>query len=209
MSDKDYKNRNDISLLKVYRELRDVGSTDGEQKAANPVAAEFYSRYVEQLMRLVKANLAERFSRRIDPVDVTQSVFNTWFKRIEDQRITVESEEEIAKLLMTIALCKVRNKVAFHDRKKRAVGQATSQEGDYVEQSTEPTAEDAAEYSELLEELHKKLGDKESRTLELKLAGNTNVEIAVELGCSEKSVQRYMNRTREVLASMVQDELPE
>src|SRR5688572_7541250 len=78
--------RTDHSLLRRIR--------DGEQEAATTL----YLRYAERLEALAKANTAAALAIRIDPEDVVQSVFRTFFRRASEGHYDVPEGDELWKL---------------------------------------------------------------------------------------------------------------
>ncbi|MCA9008293.1 MAG: sigma-70 family RNA polymerase sigma factor [Planctomycetaceae bacterium] len=177
------KSVGDVTLLALL-------NSAGGREVSEDAAAQFYARYMEKLMSLVQRNLASRFSARVDPEDLVQSIFRSWFIGAREGYIKPVSKDEVWKLLSVVALNKVRNKVKFHDAQRRAVSRTES--GDEVFGAIpEPKPEDATEFIELIEAASQRLEEMPRRTLELTLAGNTVEEIAAELGRTTRSVSRY------------------
>lgn len=118
----------------------------GDQDAAN----EFHNRYVEKLLSLIQGNIARRFGSRFDADDVAQSVLRTFFGAAADGRLKVSRNDDVWKLLATIALNKVRNQVKFHDAQKRRGGQ-TAPGPELLDGLGDPTDQDAVEIADLVE----------------------------------------------------------
>ena len=177
------KSTSDLSLIRL---LRQSGSGDVSEGAAT----EFYARYMQKLMSLVERNLASRFGARIDPEDILQTVFRTWFRQAKEGRIDPGSQDEIWKLLSVIALNKVRNKVKFHDAQRRSVGRTQGNQN-ILGAVPEPSADDATEFLDMVETAGQQMSDNARLTLQMILEGKSNQEIAAELGRTTKSVGRY------------------
>ncbi len=77
----------------------------GEQDAAFVL----YTRYAEPLMRLARGQTAQDLRTRFDPEDVVQSVFRTFFRRISNGEYEVPEGSELWKLLLVMALNKLRS----------------------------------------------------------------------------------------------------
>ena len=58
-------------------------------------------------------------AQRVDPEDIVQSVFRTFFRRATLGQYTVPEGEELWKLLLVIALNKVRATGSYHRAAKR------------------------------------------------------------------------------------------
>src|SRR5688572_1750619 len=92
------------------------------QKGDEAAFAAIYERYAERLIRLARSRISERLSARIEAEDVVQSVFRTFFGRIQDNRFTFEAEDDLWKLLVSMTMNKLRNQVDWHTAAKRDVG---------------------------------------------------------------------------------------
>ncbi|MGL5094634.1 MAG: RNA polymerase sigma factor, partial [Planctomycetia bacterium] len=85
-----------------------------------------YNRYSEKLVRLARSRISERLSARIEAEDVVQSVFRTFFGRVQDGQFVFEGENDLWKLLVAMTLNKLRNKVDWHTAAKRNVAKERS-----------------------------------------------------------------------------------
>ena len=59
--------------------------------------------------------------RRVEPEDVVQSVYRSFFQKAEADRYVLEKTGDLWKLLATITVSKVRGQVEFHTAQKRGV----------------------------------------------------------------------------------------
>ena len=193
------KSIGDITLMFL---LNDHGNRDVSEDAA----AQFYARYMEKLMSLVERNLASRFSPRVDPEDLVQSIFRSWFSGAKEGRINPSSRDDVWTLLSVVALNKVRNKVKFHKAKKRDISRTKADE-ELLSSVPEPTPEDAGDFLDLVQVASQRLEEKARRTLELILEGRSVEEIAKDLGRTTKSVGRYKKDIGKVLKGLLDEDL--
>lgn len=100
----------DATLLRRFRK--------GEQCAAT----ELYTRYADRLARLADRNTGEDLASRFDAEDVVQSVFRTFCRRAQDGCYNLPDGEELWRLLLVLALNKVRSLAIHHRAQKRNVG---------------------------------------------------------------------------------------
>src|SRR3954470_11644903 len=107
----------DHSLLKRFRRGQDDGPTL------------LYLRYAERLRSLAARQSSPSLATRVDPEDIVQSVFRTFFRRAAEGQYDVPEGEEMWKLLLVIALNKIRSVGAFHRAARRDVRQTTGGEG--------------------------------------------------------------------------------
>src|SRR5258708_34866002 len=70
-------------------------------------------------MHLARGRISQRLASRVDPEDIVQSVFRTFFVRLKDGRFVFAEQEDLCKLLMRITLHKTLRQVAFHKAAKR------------------------------------------------------------------------------------------
>src|SRR5215210_7226124 len=106
----------DHSLLRRFRRGQDDGPTL------------LYLRYAERLRALAARQMAQGLAARVDSEDIVQSVFRTFFRRAAEGQYDVPEGEEIWKLLLVIALNKVRAVGAYHRAARRDVRQTAGGE---------------------------------------------------------------------------------
>jgi RNA polymerase sigma-70 factor (ECF subfamily) len=162
-----------------------------------------FERYGQRLVKLASKRISERLSARIEPEDLVQSVFRTFFGRVQDHRFTFQNADDLWKLLVSMTLNKLRNKVDFHTAAKRDVdaeqplgGGTTSNPSAFDPSGDEPSPEAVVAFLDLLETFMRDLRPQDRRILELRLQGWTQDEIAREMNCTERTVRRVLDRIR-------------
>jgi len=90
-------------------------------------AAELFNRYVSRLMGVARKRLGEKMNSRLDPEDVVQSVFRTFFTRLKKDQFEIVQEDDLSKLLVRITLHKTLRQIAYHRAARRDPGQETMQ----------------------------------------------------------------------------------
>src|SRR6516165_3386835 len=90
---------------------------NGDQAAAT----ELFRRYAARLIALAKSRLSARLSNRVDPEDVVQSVYRSFFAESRDGRYQLERGGDLWQLLVTITLHKLANQANRLETGKRAV----------------------------------------------------------------------------------------
>lgn len=118
----------DAALLGRYRRGEDDAATELDLRyAGRPQAAQ----------------AAPDLQRRIDPDDIVQSVFRTFFRRAAAGQYEVPAGEELWKLFLVIGPNKVRA-VAAHHRAARRDVRATAVGGEFEKAADDtPAADDA------------------------------------------------------------------
>jgi RNA polymerase sigma factor (sigma-70 family) len=169
-----------------------------------------YDRYVERLIGLARARLSPLLNRRLDPEDVVQSVWRSFFGRLQAGGYTVGRHGDLWRLLAAIAVNKVREKARFNLADRRTV---KAEETAVLSRSvcgvpveawmSEPSPEEAANLSETLERALKSLSVLKRRIIEQVLQGGTLDEVAVATDCTLRTVQR----TRKQFSQHLEHEL--
>jgi RNA polymerase sigma-70 factor (ECF subfamily) len=174
----------------------------GDQAAADAL----FTRYAERLLGLVRQRLSAKLARRIDPEDVLQSAYRSFFVGAREGRFALRRGGDLWRLLAAITLHKLRRQVECHTAAKRALErEGSDKEGaaglklDPQWLTEEPSAETAAALADEVEHLMRHLVPLERRMLELRLQGWTFKEIAAETRRSERTVRRFLERLREHL----------
>lgn len=90
----------------------------GEESAA----FEIYERYAHRLLRLANKNSSDQLALRVEPEDIVQSVFRTFFRRATEGHYELPDGDELWKLFLVISLNKMRKKANFHTAAKRDIG---------------------------------------------------------------------------------------
>lgn len=169
----------------------------------NDAAKEVFDRYVERLLVLSKRRIGQRMNSRVDPEDVVQSVFRTFFTRMKDDQFEIAAEDDLFKLLVRITTHKTLRQIAHHRAAKRDPNQETPQGDDTHEMlmqamDAEPTPETIVTFMDQLEHFLGQLPPQERQILELRMEGRSTDEIAERLGTYDRKIRRVLERIRDV-----------
>jgi RNA polymerase sigma-70 factor (ECF subfamily) len=170
----------------------------GEEAAA----AELFRRYAGRLIGLARSRLDQRVRQKVDPEDVLQSVFQSFFRRQREGAWELHDWDSLWSLLavMTIRKCG-RRQVQFRRERRdmrREVVRGADEDSAYFRQAIdrEPTPEEAALLAESVEQLLREMEGYHRDIVQLSLQGFSTAEIAAQTGVSERSVQRVLKRVR-------------
>jgi RNA polymerase sigma-70 factor (ECF subfamily) len=168
-------------------------------------STELYLRYAERLLALASAQSSPDLARRVDPEDIVQSVFRTFFRRANLGHYTVPEGEEIWKLLLVIALNKVRAMGAFHRAAKRDVRRTVGGEAfdRAVESQPGPDEAGLGILRMVVEELLRDLPEAHRKMIELRIEGHEVNDIAATVQRSKRSVERVLQDFRRRLDAMI------
>ena len=184
----------------------DSGDQDLIQRlrdGSNTAAREVFDLYVQRLLGLAKRRIGARMNSRVDPEDVVQSVFRTFFSRMKNDQFQISAEDDLFKLLVRITVHKTLRQIAHHKAAKRDPSQETAQGSDANEMlmqamDAEPTPETVVTFMDQLEHFLKQLPDQDRQILELRLQGFSTEEIAEKLGSYDRKIRRVLERIRTV-----------
>lgn len=173
---------------------------EGDERAFGAI----WERYGQKLINLANSRISKRLSTRIEPEDVVQSVFRTFFGRVQQNRFTFEQENDLWKLLVSMTMNKLRNKVDWHTAAKRNVKSERSIEGNsslpsaYDVDGESPSPAAVVAFIDLLQHFLQGLREQDRQILELRLQDLTQQEIAEQVGCTERTVRRVLERVRKL-----------
>jgi DNA-directed RNA polymerase specialized sigma24 family protein len=180
---------------------------DGDEEIARKIWNEYFGR----LVRLARRKLDGMPLRDLDEEDVALSAMNSFYHGMVQQKFgNVKNREDLWKLLVTITARKATAKLRRHYAQKRGGGSIRGESvfGQQEELNrngignvlgTEPTPELALAVVENCQILLDKLGDETLRQIALlTLEGHRTEEIAVKLGCVRRTVERKIERIREI-----------
>jgi RNA polymerase sigma-70 factor (ECF subfamily) len=176
----------------------------GDEQAADAL----FRRYAERLIALARTRLSEKLARRLDPEDVVQSAYRSFFAGARAGRYALEQSGDLWRLLVAITLHKLHHQVERHTSAKRAVyrEQNVPNAGSIgsipvAALAAEPSPAEAVALADELEQVMRALNSQQRQVLERRLHGATLDEIAAALQCSQRTVRRVMNQIREYLDS--------
>lgn len=177
-------------------------------KAGDETAAEeIFSRYVSRLAGLARSRLSDKMQRRVDPEDVVQSVYRSFFHHAKNDRYELKRSGDLWRLLAGITINKTMGQVEFHRAAKRSI----DGEGDFPADASsalvspiaiarDPTVEEAVALTEEIETFMTLLDTVQRKVLELRLQDKSTSEIAEEIECSPRTVRRILERVKAKLA---------
>lgn len=186
----------DVSDASLLRRLR-----GGE----NDAATELFLRYAGRVRALAATQTSVDVQRRVDPDDIVQSVFRTFFRRATAGQYDIPAGDELWKLFLVIGLNKVRAVAAHHKAAKRDV-RLTAGGGEFDRDTA--VAEDEMSLTVLrltIDEVLEPLPADHREMIELRIAGLEVSEIAAQVGRAKRSVERVLQSFRTKLDGLIHD----
>ena len=187
MTDELKKIGSDVALLDRIR--------SGDQDAA----LQLYYRYADRLIRLASQNTPTELAPRFDPEDIVQSVFRTFFRRAAKGQYEAPEGDELWKLLLVMALNKVRSRGAYHRSGKRDIRKTQELEAANDHAAVKSTEEAKSILCMSVEEIIQKQPESHREIIRLRIDGLEVQAIAERENRSKRTVERVLQSFRKQL----------
>jgi RNA polymerase sigma-70 factor (ECF subfamily) len=180
------------------------------QAREDTAARELFQRFTHQLIALARRQCGGVLRHTVDPEDVVQSAYKSFFGRYGEGNLDVGNWNSLWGLLTLITVRKCAERAAYHQAECRDAAREVSLPPDAAESSwdialsREPTPEEAAMLEETVEQVLAGLDADERPVVELSLQGYSTQEVSQELDCPERTVRRLRERVRHRLERMQQ-----
>lgn len=176
-------------------------------------AEQLFARFTHQLIALALKHIDTGLRHKMDPEDVVQSAYKSFFLRYDAENLNVVNWNSLWGLLTLITVRKCAERVAYHRAGCRDIGREASPPRDdesapWLEPfGREPTPLEAAVLGETIEQLFAGLDEDERPILELSLQGYSTREISQRLGRAERTVRLLREGIRHRLERLQQESL--
>jgi RNA polymerase sigma-70 factor (ECF subfamily) len=187
----------DESFAELMARLR-----TGDEEAA----ARVFRRFTRRLTALAHNRLTAAMRQKVDPEDVLQSVYRSFFRRHAEGEFDLDGWDGLWGLLTRITLRKCGHQVQyFHaacrDVRREGAGGPTADAAEHDREclAREPTPPEAAVLAETVEGLFRGLEGRDREIVSLALQGYTVAEINEQLGRPQRTVYRLLARVKERL----------
>lgn len=169
-------------------------------------AAQVFHRFAQRLIGLARSRLDPAVRKKIDPEEVIQSVYKSFFVRLADGQFTLDSWDDLWALLTVLTVRKCGHKVEYFRAARRDVHRELTPpplpedvRASVQVVAREPTPEEAVALAETVEELLRSLDRRNREIVSLSLQGHKPAEIAAHCGCTQRTVQRVLKTVKDWL----------
>lgn len=197
-----------LSDLKVGNPMTSTQPGDleliSDYKAGSESAARtLFNRYFERLLRLAKRRIGQRLVSRVDPEDVLQSAFRTFFVRVRNNEFSFRADDDPFKLLARLTVNNTLRQIAFHRAAKRNPELEAPQSNDTQDllqqiSANDPSPEVTVARVDEFEQFMSQLPALERQVLSLRLEGHSTLEIAEQLGTYDRKIRRILERIQKL-----------
>jgi RNA polymerase sigma-70 factor, ECF subfamily len=178
------------------------GATDAE--------AELVARYTQRLLEVARKQLPERVRGRVDPEDVLQSVYRSFFRRLKGGKFAFDDSHDVWRLLATMTVYKARNSVRFHQRLRRDVRREMPLQPEVTAGGkqdpawAEPDFGDVEVMFDCLEQLLKRLPENYREIVVRRLEGDSIEQIGLRVKRSRRTVLRVLAHVQDLAAEQLE-----
>lgn len=157
-----------------------------------------WQRFLTPLRTLAGRYLDKRLSPKVDADDVVQSVLLSFVSRLNSGRIRIDSSQALRGLLALMVTRKCSRYVGHYRRGRRNLKREMrfdsqeSLENDLTARDSAP--ESRLVFDEQLDQLLSKFDQQDRQIVNLLLDGQSTAQIAQQLGCSRRTIQRTVQR---------------
>ncbi len=169
-------------------------------------AALLFQRFGQRLIGLARTRLDGRLRQKLDPEDVVQSVYKSFFLRYAEGQFDLSDWDSLWSLLTVITLRKCgRWHEHFQASRRRLDAEVSLQPGaddsgsGWEALADEPTPAEAAMLTETVEGLLLDLQGRDRDIATLALQGYNAAEISSQLNRPQRTVYRVLKRIKERL----------
>jgi RNA polymerase sigma-70 factor (ECF subfamily) len=174
----------------------------GHLRSGSPdAAAAIFSLSEKRLLALARKNLDSRFRRKLDPDDIVQSVYKSFFAGCADGEFNFESWDSIWATLALMTVRKCRNMIEHLRAARRDVSREDACYRSWLAASApdvqQPTPSEVIMLAESVDRLTSGVDKRQREVISLTLQGFSVAEISSMLGRAERSVRREVGRMKE------------
>jgi RNA polymerase sigma-70 factor (ECF subfamily) len=179
-----------------------------------PAAAEVFHRFAERLIALARTRLDRRLRQKVDPEDVLQSVYKSFFRRYIQGDFELADWDGLWSLLtvLTVRKCgrwRERFRAECRDVERETSLTARCDGAGWHVLDREPTPGEAAVLTDTVEQLLQHLEERDRDIVSLTLQGYPVAEIARQLDRPERTVFRVLEHVKKRLRRVEDsDDLP-
>ncbi len=176
-------------------------------------AFEVFREYSQRLAGLARTRLQGALAAKVEPDDVLQSVFRSFFLRQREGHFELDGWNSLWSLLTVITLRKCSKQVDYFHAARRHIGRETPARNKDHETfasfqaiARDPTPEESTQLVETIQTILNELSERDREIVSRTLQGDTPDLISEELQCSERTVERVRAKLRARLESMIQSD---
>jgi RNA polymerase sigma-70 factor, ECF subfamily len=150
-------------------------------------ATTLYQRYADRVKWFVQSRASDKLKQQVEPEDIVQSIFKSVFKGMESRGYDAPEGGTLWHLIAVVAIHKIRKNATRRNAAMRDSRRTESLD-----------SFDAGQTSEV--EASQEMSPQEQSVVNLRLQSYSVEEIAKQLGCSPRTVERRLQQVRAALS---------
>ena len=167
---------------------------DGNQQAATEV----FERYSSRLLATSKLRLSKLLQSRVDPEDIVQSTFKSFFRRASGGGYMAPESGDLFNLLIVIAMRKINAKAHYHQSASRDVRKTQAENTEQLAVNRDDQG--LKELYLTLDDIFSHLNSVQRSIVTLRLEGYSVNEISDKSNRSKRTVERELQNFRKLLS---------
>lgn len=175
------------------------------------LARELFDRFSQRLLGLAHGHLNEQLRRKVDPEDIVQSVYKSFFRRLEADQLEIAGWDNLWSLLTVMTVRKCATRAEYFQAGRRDARREVDLDGTDSRHSwrplidREPSPEEGVLLAEMVRGLVAEFDAEDRDIIVLSFQGHSVREISAELNRAERSVRRLRERLRLRLEQMLEE----
>jgi RNA polymerase sigma factor (sigma-70 family) len=168
------------------------------QAGRSEAAAAIFNRYVERLIALARARIGPKLKRRVDPEDVVQSAYRSFFVHAKNQEYQLARSGDLWRLLASTTLNKLYGQIEKQTAAKRSIDREVTEDLALANLTTrDPAVVEVVAVGEQLRLILDGLSPDERVVLISTLQGQSVEEIGSLIGKSARTVRRLLAQAKQ------------
>jgi RNA polymerase sigma-70 factor (ECF subfamily) len=178
-------------------------------------AAEVFHRFSQRLIGLARARLDHLVRQKMDPEEVVQSVYKSFFVRFADGQYDLKTWDGLWALLTLITVRKCGHRIEYFRaacrdvRHEAAPPPSEDSTSSWEAIARDPTPAEAAMLADTVAQLMRVLDGRDRDIVSLTLQGLAAPAISAHVGCSERTVRRVLDQVKKWLQHPEAEDAPE
>ncbi len=164
-------------------------------------ATALYERYADRVKWFVQSRASDQLKHQVEPEDIVQSIFKSVFRGMESRGYEAPEGGTLWHLIAVVAIHKVRKNVSRRLAAMRDVRRTESLESLDFEQAG--AFESKQEMEVAVREAIECLSPQEQTVVNLRMQNYSVEEIAKQIGCSPRTVERRLQQVRVALSELL------
>jgi RNA polymerase sigma-70 factor, ECF subfamily len=164
-------------------------------------ATALYERYADRVKWFVQTRTSDQLKHQVEPEDIVQSIFKSVFRGMESRGYDAPEGGTLWHLIAVVAIHKVRKNAS---RRHAAMRDARRTESlDSLDAGQVSDHEAAQEMEFAVREAIECLSPQEQTVVNLRMQNYSVDEIAKQIGCSPRTVERRLQQVRVELSELL------